>query len=64
MNSKITLQQAIQQRQDILVSIYDVQDRDNNKLNISLWMHCLREWDTEILEHLEYRYLNNLEGVK
>lgn len=64
MNSKITLQQAIQQRQDILVSIYDVQDRDNNKLNISLWMHYLRGWDAEILEHLEYRYLNNLEGVK
>lgn len=54
MNSNVTLQQAIKERKDILTGIYDVQDRDNNKQNIQLWMHYLRGWDAEILEHLDY----------
>ena len=60
MNSKITLDQAIQHRKDIATEIYDMQDRGNNTLNLKVLFHNLRGWDAEILEHYEYRYLNNL----
>ena len=60
MNSKITLAQAIQHREDISTEIYDYQDRGNNTLNIQVLFHYLRGWDAEILEHYEYRELNNL----
>ena len=60
MNSKITLAQAIQHREDIATEIYNHQDRSNNTLNIQVLFHYLRGWDAEILEHYEYRELNEL----
>jgi len=60
MNSKITLAQAIQHRKDIATEIYDYQDRSNNKLNLQVLFSYLRGWDAEILEHYEYRELNEL----
>ncbi len=60
MEYKITLAQAIQHREDIATEIYDYQDRGNNQSNIQVLFHYLRSWDAEILEHYEYRELNNL----
>ena len=60
MNSNVTLQQAIQHRKDIATEIYDYQDRSNNKLNLKVLFSYLRGWDAEILEHYEYRELNEL----
>jgi len=60
MNANVTLQQAIQHRKDIATEIYDMQDRSDNTLNLKVLFHYLRGWDAEILEHYEYRYLNNL----
>ena len=56
MNSKITLDQAIQHRKDIATEIYDTPNRSNNTLNLKLLFGYLRGWDAEILEHYEYRY--------
>jgi len=60
MNANVTLQQAIQHRKDIATEIYSMQDRSDNTLNLKVLFHYLRGWDAEILEHYEYRYLNNL----
>ena len=60
MNANVTLQQAIQHRKDIVTEIYSMQDRSDNTLNLQVLFHYLRGWDAEILEHYEYRYLNNL----
>ena len=54
MNSKITLQQAIQHRKDIATEIYGMQDRSDNRLNLKVLFHYLRDWDAEILEHYDY----------
>ena len=56
MNSKITLDQAIQQRENIMQLVYD----NPSCTLLEYFMKMLRSWDKEILEHYEYRELNEL----